>query len=114
MGAVTKTASPQQETTMADFPIPFTDEELTAAEAVPMTDEILYYALRMGTQALSEFGHSIMEPVFRTQLGLTDRETAIGMTFYRLLAAVRTLRDLRQGYQFQAMAGPRWTSKSGH
>ena len=90
---------------MSNEPTPFTDEELAAAAAVPMTDEILYHALRNGTQALSEFGHTVMEPVFRSQLSLTDRETAIGMTFYRLLAAVRTLSDLRQPYQFQAISG---------
>ena len=81
---------------MAGDSMPFTDEELTAAAAVAMTDDILYHALRMGTQALSEFGHVVMEPVFRFQLALTDRETAIGITFYRLLAAVCTLSDLRQ------------------
>ena len=90
---------------MADDPMPFTDEELTAAAAVPMTDEILYHALRIGTQALSEFGHMVMAPVFSSQLALTDRETAIGMTFYRLLASVHTLSDLRQPYQFQAVSG---------
>lgn len=90
---------------MANDPTPFTDEELTAAATVPMTDEILYHALRIGTQALSEFGHTVMEPVFSSQLALTDRENAIGMTFYRLLAAVRTLSDLRQAYQFQAVSG---------
>ena len=90
---------------MTADPMPFTDEEWNAAVAVPMTDEILYHALRIGTQALSEFGHTVMEPVFRGQLGLTERETAIGMTFYRLLAAVRTLSDLRQPYHFQAVSG---------
>jgi hypothetical protein len=88
---------------MSHEPTPFTNEELDAAAAVPMTDEILYHALRLGTQALSEFGHAVMEPVFRGQLGLNDREGAIGMTFYRLLAAVRTLSDLRRPYQFQAI-----------
>ena len=73
---------------MADERGPFAEEELAAAAAVPMTDEILYQALRIGTQALSEFGSSVMEPVFRGQLNLTDRENAIGMTFYRLLAGV--------------------------
>lgn len=90
---------------MASDGSPFTEEELTAAVAVPMSDGILYHALRIGTQALSEFGHSVMEPVFRAQLALTDRENAIGMTFYRLLAAVHTLSDLRQPYQFQAISG---------
>lgn len=90
---------------MTDAHTPFTEEELTAAAAVPMTDEILYYALRIGTQALSEFGHAVMQPVFATQVGLTDRETAVGMTFYRLLAAVHTLSDLRQPYHFQAISG---------
>jgi hypothetical protein len=89
---------------MSHEPMPFTDEELTAAASVPMTDEILYHALRLGTQALSEFGHAVMEPVLRGQLGLSNRESAIGMTFYRLLAAVRTLSDLRQPYQFQAIS----------
>lgn len=70
-----------------------------------MTDDILYHALRIGTQALSEFGHLVMEPVFRAQLALTDRENAIGMTFYRLLAAVHTLSDLRRPYHFQAISG---------
>jgi hypothetical protein len=90
---------------MADESIPFTDEELTTADTVPLTADILYHALRIGTQALSEFGHLVMEPVFRSQLELTDRETAIGMTFYRLLAAVHTLSDLRRPYQFQAISG---------
>jgi hypothetical protein len=90
---------------MANERGPFTEEELAAAAAVPMTDEILYHALRIGTQALSEFGYSVMEPVFRGQLNLNDRENAIGMTFYRLLAGVRTLSDLRQPYQFQAISG---------
>ena len=40
---------------------PFTEEELTAAAAVRVTDEILYHALRIGTQALSEFAYSVME-----------------------------------------------------
>ena len=88
-----------------DNPVPFNDEELTAAESVPLTDEIFLQALRLGTQALSEFGEAVMVPVLSSQLGLTDRESAIGMTFYRLLAAVRTLSDLRQTYQLQAMAG---------
>jgi hypothetical protein len=87
------------------FPFPFTDEEMSAAQTVPLTDTILMYALRTGTQAFSEFGHSVMEPVFRGQIGLSDRETAFGMTFYRLLAAIRTLSDLRQPYHFQAIAG---------
>ncbi len=90
---------------MTGEPTPFTDEELTAAATVPLTDEILYHALQTGTQALSEFGHTVMEPVFRSQLALTDRESAIGITFYRLLAAVHTLSDLRKGYQFQAISG---------
>lgn len=89
---------------MPDEQIPFTEEELNAAAAVPMTDDILYHALRIGTQALSEFGHTVMEPVFWAQLALTDRERAIGMTFYRLLLSVRTLSDLRQPYQFQAIS----------
>jgi hypothetical protein len=90
---------------MANHQIPFTEDELEAAEAVPLTDEILYHALRIGTQALSEFGHLRMEPVFRSQLALTDREGAIGITFYRLLGAVHTLSDLRQPYHFQAISG---------
>lgn len=90
---------------MADDLIPFTNEELAAAEAVPMTEEVLYHALRIGTQALSEFGHTVMEPVFSSQLALTDRETAVGMTFYRLLGAIHTLSDLRQPYHFQAISG---------
>jgi hypothetical protein len=90
---------------MADDPVPFTEEELTAADAVPLTDDILYHALRIGTQALSEFGHVVMEPVLGSMLALTDRENAIGMTFYRLLAAVHTLSDLRHAYQFQAISG---------
>src|SRR6185295_10676044 len=65
----------------------------------------LYFALRIGTQALSEFGHTVMEPVFGSQLALTDRETAVGLTFYRLLGAIHTLSDLRQPYQFQAISG---------
>jgi hypothetical protein len=59
---------------------PFTEQELAAAAAVPMTDDILYHALRIGTQALSEFGYSVMERVFRGQLNLNDRENAISMT----------------------------------
>jgi hypothetical protein len=66
---------------MADDPMPFTEEELTAAATVPMTDAILLQALRIGTQALSEFGHTVMEPVFGSQLALTDRENAVGLTF---------------------------------
>jgi hypothetical protein len=90
---------------MADGNSPFTDEELDLAAAVPLDDGILLQALRIGTRALSEFGQLVMEPVFRGQIGLSDRELAIGTTFYRLLAAVRTLADLDQTYQFQAMAG---------
>jgi hypothetical protein len=90
---------------MTDHSVPFTEEELTAAEAVPLTDDILYHALQTGTQALSEFAHLRMEPVFASQLALTDHETAIGMTFYRLLAAVHTLSDLRRPYHFQAISG---------
>jgi hypothetical protein len=90
---------------MANDPNPFSDEEWEAATAVPLTDEILCHGMRLGTQALSEFGHVVMEPVFRSQLALTDRENAIGMTFYRLLAGVHTLSDLRQPYQFQAISG---------
>jgi hypothetical protein len=44
-------------------------------------------------------------PVFTSQLRLTDRETAIAMTFYRLLGAVHTLSDLREVYHFQAISG---------
>lgn len=90
---------------MADENGPFSEEELGAAATVPVTDEILCHALRIGTQALSEFGFSVMAPVFRGQLNLTDSEKALGMTFYRLLAAVRTLSDLRAPYQFQAISG---------
>jgi len=89
---------------MANDSQPFTDEELSAAAAAPMSDEILFHGLQTGTQALSEFGHLVMEPVFRSQLALTDRENAIGITFYRLLAAIHTLSDLRQPYHFQAIS----------
>jgi hypothetical protein len=49
---------------MADERGPFAEEELAAAAAVPMTDEILYQALRIGTQALSEFGPPSWSPCF--------------------------------------------------
>jgi hypothetical protein len=42
-----------------------------------MTDEILYHALQISAQALSEFGHTVMEPVFGSQLALTERENLV-------------------------------------
>ena len=67
---------------------PFTDEELDTAARVRVTTEILLHPIRTGTQALSKFGVTVMKPIVRTALSLTDREQAIGLTFYRLLAAV--------------------------
>lgn len=84
---------------------PFTDEELAAASTVPLTDEILLHAMQTGTQALSEFGHIVIDPIIKSLINPTDRETAFGLTFYRLLGAVRTLSDLRRPYHFQAVVG---------
>jgi hypothetical protein len=86
-------------------PVPFTDEELDLAKTVPITPELLLHAGRLTTRALSEFGHLVMEPTFATALSPSDRELAIGTTFYRLIGAIRTLSDLRESYAFQTMAG---------
>jgi hypothetical protein len=90
---------------MSSDPVPFTDAELAAAEQVPLTDDILFHAQRTVTQALSEFGHDRMLPVLNGQLALNESERAFLFTFYRLLPAVRTLSELRQGYHFQAISG---------
>lgn len=84
----------------------FMAEELRTAAAMPITDEILVAACRAGTQAFFEFANVHMLPQVNGVMHLkpSDRETAVAICFYRLLGAVRTLNDLRAGYQFQTQA----------
>jgi hypothetical protein len=77
---------------------------MSLAGTVETTEGILLRAMRMETLALSKFGHEQMLPLYEGQLNPTDRETAVGMTFYRLLACVHTLGDLTQPYHFQSIA----------
>lgn len=90
---------------MSDPHQPFTEAEVAAADAIPLTHEILLYATRLGTQALAEFGTVVLSPLINTVISPSKKDDAIITTFYRLLAAVRTLSDLRQPYHFQAISG---------
>jgi hypothetical protein len=83
---------------------PFSDEEIELAKQVPMTKAILLHSQRIGTAALGRFALTVMEPVVATVMGLSDRDRAVCMTFYRISGALRTLADLREGYQFQTIA----------
>ncbi len=87
------------------FHNPFTDEEMDAAAAVPMTDDILLHALRIGTGSLGKFADEIMKPILDGLIGWTDRDKAIGMTFYRLLAGLKTCNKLTDPFDFQTTAG---------
>ncbi len=86
------------------FKNPFTAEEMEEAEAVEVTPEMLDRVLLMGTAALSHFADTVMLPVFEGQLNPTDRELAFSGSFYRFVAVLRTLRDLRERYHFQVVA----------
>jgi hypothetical protein len=88
---------------MARFDPPFTEEEI-AEVASPPSDEVIILALRSGTKALHEFAETVMEPMFRGALSLTDYENAVGVTFYRMLHLLRTLGVLNDARDFQTVA----------
>jgi hypothetical protein len=85
--------------------LPYSDEEMRLILTQPLTPAVLLDSMRIGTAGLSWFGYDAIEPPFRTLIALTDKEKAVEVMFYRLIALVRTAFDLHEPYQFQSLAG---------
>jgi hypothetical protein len=86
------------------FVNPFNDEEMNAAAQVPLTEDLLMHAMRIGTLALASFADDPMKPIVDKALTApTDRNMAIGMTFYRQLALLRTFTKLTDAHDFQTL-----------
>lgn len=83
----------------------FTDEEIDVVAEMDITRPMLVEAARHSTRELWFLAHEDLEPLFRGLLAVTPLEQAIGSTFYRILCCLRTLSQLGEPTQFQAISG---------
>lgn len=86
------------------FRDPFTEDDYRLAGTVETTPADVIAASRMNTAALKWFAETVIRPVLDTQLGLTEREEAVGGSFYRLIGLLRAASSISDPSQFQTLA----------
>lgn len=81
-----------------------TFDELEKADVSDLPIKKRVEAFYKGTEAVSKFAESVMIPVLRGQLNLTDREQALVGTYYRMYAWIRSMVVMNGPIHFQGAA----------
>lgn len=81
-----------------------TFDELEKADVSDLPMRIRVEAFYKGTDAVSKFAESIMIPLLKGQIQLSDKEKAIVGTYYRMYAWVRSMVAMNSRIHFQGAA----------
>ena len=81
-----------------------TNDEIENADVSQLPIRTRIEAFYKGTEEISKFAESVINPVLRGQLNLSDREKAIVGTYYRMYTWLKSMTVLNNSIHFQGAA----------